>query len=260
MPLLGLGRRRYPDLHVAVRRGEGPPVVFIHGIASSWVTFQNVFPLVEDRHECIAIDLLGFGDSPIDEDCDYTIADHVGAIEQTLKTLRLKGPITLVGHSMGALIVARLASRHPGLFDKVVMVSPPIYMSPTELSNPLDRGVMDLYLKAYAYVRANKDFTLRHAQIVERFLAIPKAMDINERTWIPFVKSLENSIESQTTLSDLAAVTAPVEVIYGTLDEFHAEGVMKIVERMSGVRVHRVLGSDHLIGKRLARAVGTAIG
>ncbi len=119
---------------------------------------------------------------------------------------------------------------------------------------------MDFHLRAYKYIRVNKKFTLRNAEFVEHLLSIPKAMDINERTWDPFVKSLENSIESQTTLSDLAAVRAPIEIVLGSLDEFHSEGVMKIVSRLNDVKVHRVVGSDHLIGKRLARVVATAIG
>ena len=73
------------------------------------------------------------------------------------------------------------------------------------------------------------------------------------------MKSLMNSIESQTTISDLAAVKAPIEVVYGDLDEFHSEGVLRIVGRLSGVTVHKVRGSDHLIGARLARVVATAI-
>ena len=85
-------------------------------------------------------------------------------------------------------------------------------------------------------------------------------MDINERTWIPFVKSLQNAIESQSTLSDLAAVDVPVQVLYGVFDEFHSEGTMRIVERMDGVEVHRVAASDHVIGKRLASAVEVAVG
>jgi pimeloyl-ACP methyl ester carboxylesterase len=252
-------RERQPLLHVAERRGEGPPVVLIHGIASSSVTFQNVIPLIENDHECIAIDLLGFGGSPIPENSEYTIGEHVAAIERTIRSLRLTGSFTLVGHSMGALIAARFASQFPRQVRKVVLVSPPIYLSPAELTNALDRRVMDFYLKAYAYIRENKNFTLRHAQIVERFLPIPKAMDINERTWTPFVKSLQNSIESQTTISDLAAVKAPIDVIYGSMDEFHSEGVLKIVSRMTGVTMHRVVGSDHLIGKRLARVVAAAV-
>jgi pimeloyl-ACP methyl ester carboxylesterase len=255
-----LGRERPPLLHVAFERGTGPTVLLLHGVASSSVTFQNVVPLIEDRHRCIAIDLLGFGESPIPEDCAYTIEDHSEAVNRTVESLHLDFPVILVGHSMGALIAARLAAQHPDRIAKLVMVSPPIYLSPGELSNPLDRTVMDFYLRAYDYIRHNKDFTLRHARAVERLLPIPKAMDINERTWVPFVKSLENAIESQTSVSDIAAVQAPVEIVYGSLDEFHSDGVLKIVSRMRGVGVHRVLGSDHLIGKRLARAVAAAIG
>ncbi|CAN5605348.1 hypothetical protein BH10ACT7_BH10ACT7_14810 [soil metagenome] len=251
--------KRLPLLHIADDRGEGPVVVLIHGIASSSVTFQNVVPLIEGSHRCISIDLLGFGGSPIVEDCDYTLADHVEAIRRTIASLRLREPFTLVGHSMGSLIGARFAARYPRLVSKLVLVSPPIYLQPGELSDDLDRGLMDFYLKAYQFFRANKEFTLKNAAIVEKFLSIPKAMDINEKTWTPFVKSLENSIESQTTVSDLAAVQAPVEVVYGAFDQFASEGSLKIVSRMKGVTVHKVAASDHLIGKRLARVVAQAI-
>jgi hypothetical protein len=84
-------------------------------------------------------------------------------------------------------------------------------------------------------------------------------MDITAESWIPFVKSLEHSIESQTTISDLAAVKAPVDIVMGDFDEFSSPGAMRIVERLRGVTVHRVAGSDHLIGPRLARAVAVAI-
>jgi pimeloyl-ACP methyl ester carboxylesterase len=257
---LRLWPRRLPVLHIADQRGEGPPVVLIHGIASSAVTFQNVFPLIEGSHRSIAIELLGFGGSPAPDWAEYTVEEHAAALHRTIRSLRLREPFTLVGHSMGALIGARYAARYPKRVAKLVQVSPPIYLSPGELSDPFDRTRMDFYLRAYEYLRRNKEFTLRHAQVVQRLLPIRKAMDITERTWTPFVKSLKNSIESQTTISDLAAIRVPVEVVYGDLDEFHSDGGMKIVERLNGVTVHRVAGSDHLIGKRLARVVATAIG
>ena len=90
-------------------------------------------------------------------------------------------------------------------------------------------------------------------------LPIKKAMDITAETWTPFVKSLEHSIESQTTISDLAAVSAPVDVVMGDFDEFSSPGAMRIVERMRDVTVHRVPGSDHLIAPRLARAVAAVV-
>jgi pimeloyl-ACP methyl ester carboxylesterase len=247
-------------LHVASDSGSGPIVILIHGVASSSVTFQNGLPLLEDAHRCVTVDLLGFGASPIPTDSEYTLEEHVAAVKRTIDSLRLSTSFTLVGHSMGALIAARYAAENPKKVSKVVLVSPPIYLSPTELGARPDRMIMDFYLKAYHYIRENKEFTIRHAHFVERLMPIPKAMDINETTWEPFVKSLKNSIESQTTISDLAAVQAPIEVVFGSLDEFRSDGAMKIVSRLSGVSVHRVLGSDHLIGKRLARVVATAIG
>lgn len=252
--------RRFPVLHVAAERGEGPVVVLIHGIASSSVTFQNVLPLIEGRHRCIAIDLLGFGGSPAPDWAEYTLAEHSLAIERTIRSLHLTEPFTLVGHSMGSLIAARYAAKFSRRVAKLVLVSPPVYVAPRELSDSFERTRLDFYLRAYQYLRANKDFTLRNARMVERLLPIPKAMDITEQNWTPFVKSLQNSIESQTTISDLASVSVPVEVVYGDLDEFSSAGVLRIVARMNGVTVHRVRGSDHLIGKRLARVVATAVG
>src|SRR6185295_7411703 len=96
--------RRAPLLHVAGDSGSGPVVVMIHGIASSSVTWQNVVPLLEPRHRCIRIDLLGFGGSPAPADADYTLEEHVAAIARTIRSLRLREPFVLVGHSMGGLI------------------------------------------------------------------------------------------------------------------------------------------------------------
>ncbi|MBG0717685.1 alpha/beta hydrolase [Microbacterium sp. 2C] len=251
--------RRMPVLHIAEERGEGPTVLLLHGIASSSVTFHHVIPLLERTHRCIAIDLLGFGESPAPEWADYTLADHVAAIERTVASLRLREPFTVVGHSMGALIGARYAARRQKRVAKLVMVSPPIYLAPHEIGDVIERARMDFYLRLYEFLRTNREFTLRHAALVQRLLPIPKAVDITERNWEPFVKSLQHSIESQTTLSDIAHVKAPIDVIMGDLDEFRSEAVLRIVERMRGVTVRRVRATNHLIGKRLARVVAEAV-
>lgn len=251
--------RRPPRLHIAQDVGSGPVVVFIHGIASSSLTWTYVVPLLQDRFRCICIDLLGFGESPIPEDSEYRLADHVDAIARTIDSLRLREPFVLVGHSMGALIAPRYAARHPKRVRRLVLVSPPIYVHPEALSDERDRFVQDFYLKAYRYIRENREFTLRNGAIVGRLLEIPKVMDINERTWVPFVKSLEHTIESQTTISDLAALRIPVEIVYGARDEFASPGGIRIAERIRGVEVTRVPIADHLIGKRLSKAVAAAV-
>lgn len=194
--------RRIPVRHIAEERGEGPTVLLLHGIASSSVTFHHVIPLLERTHRCIAIDLLGFGESPAPEWADYTLADHVAAIERMVASLRLREPFTVVGHSMGALIgAARYAARRRKRVAKHVMVSPPIYLAPHEIGDVIERARMDFYLRLFEYLRTNRKFTLRHAALVQRLLLIPKAVDTTERNWEPFIKSLRHSIESQTALT-----------------------------------------------------------
>lgn len=251
--------RRPPLLHVAGDAGDGPPVVLLHGIASSSVTFEYVVPLVTGRHRAVSIDLLGFGASPAPAEAAYTIEEHVAALDRTLRRLRLRR-FVLVGHSMGALIAARYAATHRKAVTRLVLVSPPVYLTPAEIGTPLDRAAMGLYFKLYEFLRANKDFTIRAAAGLARLSPIKNLLDVSERNWNAFVLSLEKAIESQTTVTDLVAVAAPIHLVYGTLDPFLHPAGIRIVESLRGVTAHKVQGVDHVIRPRMARVVATAIG
>ncbi|GAA3888719.1 hypothetical protein GCM10022381_33230 [Leifsonia kafniensis] len=245
-------------------------MILVHGIASSSVTFRQLIPLLQPRHRVIAIDILGFGQSPAPVDSEYTLEEHVAAIDATIRSLKLREPFTLVGHSLGSLIVSRLAAieqargiswlrwMRPARPSHVVLVGPPVYVAPSEIGDLRVRARVDAYLKAYNFLRANKEFTLLNASIISRLL--PKGIfEVTEANWTPFVKSLENSIESQTLVSDIAALRVPVDVVYGSLDAFIAPGSMTVIERMRHVTMHRVEANDHIIRKRLARVVARAI-
>lgn len=253
--LLGRG----PLLHIAGDVGAGPAVVLLHGIASSSVTFEYVVPLVEGRHRAVSIDLLGFGGSPAPEDASYTLEEHVAALHRTLRKARLRS-FALVGHSMGALIAVRYAATHPRAVTRLVLVSPPIYLAPTEMGAPLDRAAMGLHLRVYDFLRANKQFTIRAAAALARLSPIKNLLDVSEKSWTPFALSLEKSIESQTAVSDLVRVPVPIHLVYGTLDPFLHPSGLRLVENLRGVTAHRVQGADHIIRPRMARVVATAIG
>ncbi len=251
---------RAPLLHIAGDVGSGPPVILIHGIASSSVTFEFLVPLIADRHRVISIDLMGFGGSPAPADATYTVEEHVAALERTIRKLRLREKFVLVGHSMGSLIGARYAAVHGKRLTKLVLVAPPIYVHPESVADPVDRAALGLFLKIYDYLRNNKEFTIRNAGWIGKLAPIKNVLEVTEQNWDAFVLSLENSIESQTTISDLASVAMPVEVIYGTLDPFLAPAGLRIVEQLRNVNVHKVEGNDHVVRKRMARVVATAVG
>lgn len=252
-------RNTAPVLHVASDVGSGPTVVLVHGIASSSVTFHNVVPLLERNFRCVSIDILGFGRSPAPENAEYTLDEHVAAVFATLKAHTLRGPVILVGHSLGSLISARFAAEHSSMVSHLVLISPPVYLPPSALSDKRARVENDLYLKAYEYLRANRDFTIANARIIARLLPIKGVFEISEASWIPFVKSMANCIESQSIISDLSRVKAPIDVVYGALDQFIPRGGLEIVARMRGVTMHRVDANAHVIRRRLARVVAQVL-
>jgi len=234
-------------------------VVMIHGIASSSVTFERLIPLVTPYHRVVTIDLLGFGESPAPADAEYTIREHTAALARTIASLRL-GHFVLVGHSMGSLIAARYAALHPRRVAKLVLVSPPVYLPTETIGGDVDRAAQGLYFRAYEFLRQNKEFTIRAAGRLARLSPIKNLLDVSERNWRAFVLSLQNSIETQTTITDLATVKAPIEVVYGSLDPFLAPAGLRVIEQLRGVTTHRVEGGDHVIRPRMARVVATAIG
>lgn len=264
MPILGkildlLGIRKRQLLHIASDVGSGPVVILVHGIASSSTTFQYLVPLIKDRHRVISIDILGHGGSPSPADATYRIEEHVDWLNRTIRSLKIKGKFEIVGHSLGALIVSRYARVYPGQLEKVVLVSPPIYLNPVEIGDPLERTAMSAYLKAYEYLRENKDFTVKQAALVAKLVPIKDSFEITERNWNAFMLSLRNCIESQTTISDISGIPVPVEIVYGTLDQFMVPAGLRIVKNLRNVTVRKVEANDHIVRKRLARAVNEAI-
>lgn len=248
-----------PLLQVAEDVGDGPVVILIHGIASSSVTFRNLTPLLVERHRAILIDLLGFGESVAPPDATFTLGEHVASVSATIDSLNLRAPFVLVGHSLGALICARYAAMRPQRVARLVLLSPPVYLPPNELGNPRLRSQMGAYLKAYEFIRENKEFTISNSARIGRLLQISDLFEISERNWTAFILSLKNCIESQTTISDIAAVRVPIDVIYGAQDQFLTPGAMQIIEQMRHVTMHRVEVNDHLVRKRMARAAAAII-
>jgi len=247
--------RRAPILNIAADEGEGGVVVLLHGIASSASTFELVIPELRKHHRVIAIELLGFGRSPAPDDCEYTIDEHVAAIAATIKSLRLREPFILVGHSLGSLLAARYAARHQREVSRLVLVSPPIYLRPEEIGDPLVRGHVSAYLRAYGFLRENKDFTISTAAKVVKLFQLGETLSITEQNWRAFTLSLQRCIESQTTISDIAEANCPIDVVVGTLDQFVAPGTLDIIGRMRHVTTHRVPANDHVVRRRLANVV-----
>lgn len=95
----------------------GPAVVLVHGFAESTVSWQPVAELLAVDHHVVALDLAGFGYT--DYSGKYSTEDEAALVVGLIKHLRLDRPV-LVGHSMGASVVGRVALDQPQLIGGVV--------------------------------------------------------------------------------------------------------------------------------------------
>ncbi|HET9074961.1 MAG TPA: alpha/beta fold hydrolase [Solirubrobacteraceae bacterium] len=96
------------DLH-HIRRGSGRPLLLIHGLGSSWRSWDLVLAELSAEREVIAVDLPGFGDtSPLAG--EVTISTLADALEGFLDIHDLDG-VDVVGSSMGARLALELARR-----------------------------------------------------------------------------------------------------------------------------------------------------
>ena len=90
-----------------VERGEGSPIIFQHGNPTSSYLWRNIIPYLEDQGRCIAIDLIGMGDSDkLDDEGENTYSYHVHKkyFNACLSELEIKNDITFVIHDWGSAL------------------------------------------------------------------------------------------------------------------------------------------------------------
>ena len=98
-----------------VEMGEGDPIVFQHGNPTSSYLWRNIMPHLADQGRCIAIDLIGMGNSNKLENSgpeSYTLLEHREYWDAALETLGITDNVTFVIHDWGSALGFDWANRH----------------------------------------------------------------------------------------------------------------------------------------------------
>ncbi|HEV7900095.1 MAG TPA: alpha/beta fold hydrolase [Planosporangium sp.] len=113
------------------RRGAGEPLVLLHGIGHHRQAWQPVLDKLATVHDVIAVDLPGFGQSPMPEtDLPHDMPQLVGGIAGFLASLGLDRP-HVAGNSLGGAIALELAAT--GQAASVTALSPAGFCTPAQL-------------------------------------------------------------------------------------------------------------------------------
>ena len=102
-----------------VEMGTGDPIVFQHGNPTSSYLWRNIMPLLAGRGRCIAVDLIGMGDSDKLDDTwadRYTYTGHREFLFEAWDALGITDKVTFVIHDWGSALGFDWAAQHP---DKV---------------------------------------------------------------------------------------------------------------------------------------------
>ncbi len=119
---LRLRHIRLHDHEVGYRMaGDGPAIVFVHGLAGSSTTWREIMPALADRHTVLAPDLLGHGESAKPRG-DYSLGAYASGIRDLMVALGIERA-TFVGHSLGGGVAMQLAYQFPERCERLVLVA-----------------------------------------------------------------------------------------------------------------------------------------
>jgi pimeloyl-ACP methyl ester carboxylesterase len=110
-----------PVNYVDLGSGDLEPIVFVHGLGGQWQNWLENLPRAALERRVIALDLPGFGLTPMSSD-EVTISGYGRCVDSLCEKLGL-GRVDIVGNSMGGYIAAEVAIQFPGRIDQLLLVS-----------------------------------------------------------------------------------------------------------------------------------------
>jgi len=114
--------KRFIEIHgkrmAYVEMGDGDPIVFQHGNPTSSYLWRNIMPHLAGQGRCIAVDLIGMGDSDKLDDSgpnSYQFSEHREYLFAAWDALGINDRVTLVIHDWGSALGFHWAQQNPGV-------------------------------------------------------------------------------------------------------------------------------------------------
>jgi pimeloyl-ACP methyl ester carboxylesterase len=146
-----------------VEMGEGPPLVFVHGLAGCWQNWLENIPHFARSRRVIAVDLPGFGESDLPLE-DITIPGYGRFVDAFMGEIGVERG-AIVGNSMGGFIAAEVAVSHPARVDKLVLVSAAGVMTVRAAQLALARGLARGFHRSAGRAYTRRDWIVRRRRM-----------------------------------------------------------------------------------------------
>lgn len=188
--------------------GTAPDVVLLHGFSDDADCWAPLLPDLNGLGGVLAVDARGHGASalpagPVGPEPQATDTQAV------LESLRPSRPVTLIGHSMGAVTAAHLAARRPDLVAALVLEDPP----PDAYGDQRARGVPDWLAAARALPEAARIEACRRENPLWPADELPAWARAKDRLDLEYCH--RPTAQAPPLALTLAAVACPVLLLHG---------------------------------------------
>ena len=240
------------NLRFAVR-GEGPPLLLLHGLGDSLAGWAQVVPRLARSHEVHLLDLPGHGLSGAPP--DFRLRTLTAAVAHYAGTAFAGRAPVLAGHSLGAWIALRLVLSSAVAPARLVLINPGGALLAREewapfraLVSATDRAGVLRYLEA-AFHRPPLALRLFPGEVV-RAMGAPASRGILDAL-------VEEDFLAE---AELLALRLPVRLVWGERDRLLPPGTLEFFRRaIPHVEVRLLRDAGHLphleAPRELARAI-----
>jgi len=201
------------------------PVIMLHGWLDSLHSFDQIAPLLKMRR-MYALSMRGWGKSSRPANSTYSLDEYVADAMAFIKALNIT-KFHLVGHSMGSIIAYVIASRYP---DQVVSL---VLLSSSDRPPASIRGGTCCYFWCCCAccccppLRLYSETVLRSLQGVDqmvrnKYITQERADQLMDETRLGAPEAIKKSLNmlcAWNGIKDLAQVTCPTLVVWGTDDD-----------------------------------------
>ena len=170
-----------------------------------------------DNVRVVAVDLLGFGQSPDPGWVKYDAKTQARSIVATLLVHRIPLRSVLVGHSLGALVAVELARRFPLYSSSLVLISPPIY-KPSK-GRIVATQKEDILRGVYKILYKNPGGTERALRLARKYYVRRTGAKVSNSLNVDsFLGALESAVINQSTIDHIGTLKVPIKIISGSRD------------------------------------------
>ena len=218
-------------------RGEGEPLLLLHGGLGSIDMFQPIMPILSQGRQVIAVDLQGHGRTELG-DRPISLIDMGDDMATILRALGYD-QVDVLGYSLGGGVAFRLAVQHPEMVRRLALVSTPFAQD----------GFFPEMLPQQAAVGAGMADMMKDTPMYKSYVAVaphpeefPKLLDaMGAYMRKPFDWA-----------DDVKRLTMPVMLVYGDSDMIRPEHIVQFYHLLGGGLKDAGWMREHMSQNRLA--------